>query len=361
MKFLFLSGHAHLALDPSATGASGGAELQVALLATALAARGQEAILLGADTGQPDGARWRGVKVRPGGRFDTGGLDDSLRALPRLFSVLREERPDFVVVYGWTAWLYILCQLRAFVKFRLVFVCALDAEIDGGFRRDNPFRGALFDRGMRGADARFAITEHQARLFRQQGMPCTVTRLLLQDAQFADGKDKSVDLLWVARCHPVKQPGLFLDLATRLPQARCRMICSPQDEELWREIKARAERLPNVEFFASVPYREIQGHFNAARMFVNTSSHEGVPNTFLHSGLGRAAILSLSIDPDGLFQHFQAGACAGGDFEALVAAAGRFLQSETSLAAAQEECARYVREWHDNTRGVEAFLGGLPR
>lgn len=361
MKFLFLSGHAHLALDPAATGASGGAELQVALLAAELAARGHEAVLLGADTGQPDGATWKGVKVRLGGRFDTGGLGDSLRALPRLLAVLRQERPDFVVVYGWTAWLCVLCHLRALVKFRLVFVCALDAEIDGGFKRDHPFRGALFERGMRGADARFAITGHQARLFREQGMECTVTRLLLQDTTFADGRNKTVDLLWVARGHPVKQPGLFLELAGRLPRARCRMICSSQDEELWREIKERAERMSNVEFLASVPYREIQGHFDAARIFVNTSSHEGVPNTFLHSGLGRAAIVSLAVNPDGVFDHFQAGLCADGNFETLVAGTDRFLQNPGALAAAQEECARYVREWHDNARGVEHFLGGLPK
>ena len=166
MKFLFLSGHAHLALDPSSQRASGGAELQVALLSRELVARGHEAVILAADTGQSDGIVWEGIRIRTGGRFDTGRPAQALRALPRVFRVLRAERPDYVVVYGWTAWLYILCLLRAPVQFRLVFVCALDAEIDGGFRRANPLRGFLFERGMRLSDARFAIAEHQARLFR---------------------------------------------------------------------------------------------------------------------------------------------------------------------------------------------------
>ena len=360
MKFLFLSGHAHLALDPSSQRASGGAELQVALLSRELVTRGHEAVILGADTGQTDGVVWEGVSVRTGGRFDTGLPAHTLRALPRLIRVLRAERPGYVVVYGWTAWLYILCQLRAVMRFRLVFVCALDAEIDGGFRRANPFRGFFFERGMRLSDARFAIAEHQARLFRVRGMPCTVTRLLLPQTKFAAPEEKSVDLLWVARCHPAKRPHLFLDLAECLPKAHCQMICSLQDEPLWLSVSNRARGLRNVEFLEAVPYREIQRHFNQANIFVNTSEHEGVPNTFIHSGLGHAAILSLAVDPDGMFSKFQAGLCAAGDFKRLVHEAVGMLGNPQRLTAAKDECARFVREWHDNSANVEAFLAGLP-
>ena len=358
MKFLFLSGHAHLAFDPATRQASGGAELQVALLARELTAAGHTVVLLGADTGQADGVVWEGVTVRNGGRFDTGGVADTVRAWPRIRAILREERPEVVVIYGWTTWLYLLTWLRRSLAFRLAFVCALDAEIDGEFRRSNPVRGFFFDRGKRLADARLAITEHQAALFRAQGMACAVTRLMLLRRDFYAG-EKAVDLLWVARCHPVKRPHRFLDLAARVPGARCRMICSRQDESLWQDVRRRAAELPNVEFIASVPYREIQDHFNAARVFVNTSSHEGVPNTFIHSGLGGAALLSLDIDPDGMFGRFRVGCFAKGDFERFVTEGRRLLEDPAALADAQAEGARFVREWHDNRANLQAFLGGL--
>ena len=207
-----------------------------------------------------------------------------------------------------------------------IFVCALDAEIDGGFRRANPFRGLLFERGMRLADGRFAITENQVGLFREKGMPCALTRLLLQDREFAAPRQKSIDLLWVARCHPVKRPHIFLDLAERLPKARCRMICSKQDEPLWQSVRKRSATIPNLDFLEAVPYREIQRHFNDANIFVNTSEHEGVPNTFIHSGLGHAAILSLAVDPDGMFREFRAGSA-------------RAVTSK-SLRARRPECSR---------------------
>lgn len=359
MKFLFLSDHAHLALDPAATRISGGSQLQVGLLARELAAAGHPTTILGAETGQMDGEMMQGVRLRKAGRFDTGALGATLRAFPKMFRVLREEKPGYVVVYGWTSLLFLLGILKRLFGFRLVFVCALDAEIDGGFRRGNPIRGMLFEKGMELSDFRFGITRHQADLFHKKGMACEVTRLLLQQHGFASADNKPLDLLWVARCHPVKQPMKFLDLAERIPSARCRMICSPQDVALWNDVRARAAGIDNVEFIESAPYSEIQDHFNAARIFVNTSTEEGVPNTFIHAGLGRAAIASLRVDPDGMFGVFQAGFCAGDDMEALVSGAGRLLSNPDELGKARSEAVRFVREWHGNASNVEAFLNGL--
>ncbi|MCX6975546.1 MAG: hypothetical protein NTZ94_14895, partial [Verrucomicrobia bacterium] len=69
MKILFLSSYAHLVLERSSSKVSGGAELQVALLARELAGRGIETVILGGDTGQKDGLFLDGVKIRVGGQF----------------------------------------------------------------------------------------------------------------------------------------------------------------------------------------------------------------------------------------------------------------------------------------------------
>lgn len=409
-KFLFLSGYAHLALDPAAERSSGGAELQVALLAKELVQRGQEVVLLAADTGQGDCLMQQGIIIRNGGRFDTGALLDTLKALPRIISILRQERPDVVVIYGWTSWLYLLAKLRHLgdllhnstadahcgvasvlasssmnntlsrcalkapgsassesstrsLRYRLLFVCALDSEIDGGFREAHPWRGRLFQKGMELCDIRLAITEDQAVLFREQGMTCDIMRLLLQSDLSPDRvvnrENKSIDLLWVARCNRVKQPQLFLDLAAEFPQARCRMICSNQDEALWNAVKKRALTMPQVEFLEKVPYHDIQSHFDQAQIFVNTSSDEGVPNTFIHAGLGSTAIVSLKVDPDHMFHHFQAGYCAHDDFVLLLEKTRALLANQENLFFAQREANRFVTEWHDNQKNLEVFLNSL--
>ncbi len=358
MKFCFLSSYAHLALDPAANRVSGGAELQVALLARELVARGHEVVIIGGDIGQADGAVFEGVRTRNGGPFQTGGLADTARAIPRVRRILREERADYLLVLGWTSWLYLLRYLRAGSE-RIVFICGLDTEVNGEFRRENPLRGALFEAGVRAADHRLAMSDYQATQFARQGLSGGMYRNLILPRALPRTAAKTVDLLWIARCQPIKRPHLFLDLVERMPDARCRMVCPREDVTLWESVAARAGTLPNLTFVERVPYRDVQAEYDAAKLFVNTSTFEGWPNSFIQAGLGSAALLSLDVNPDDLFGRFEPGTFAAGDFAAFEAAARRLLGDAEELAVCQRGCERFVAELHDNARNVDAFLAGL--
>jgi glycosyltransferase involved in cell wall biosynthesis len=359
VKILFLSSFAHLVLEKSQTRTSGGAELQVALLARELAARGEEVVIAGGDVGQSDRVIIDGVMTRKAGKFHTGRFLEMMGAIPCVVNVLREERPEWVVVMGWTAWLFILWALRPFLGYKLDFICALDSEINGEYRRENPIFGALFEFAVRRCDARHSITRDQAEVFTRRGMDCTFYRYLLVPRGAPKTADKSMDLLWVSRCHPIKRPHLFLDLAEALPEARCRMICPCEDRGLWDSVAARARTIPNLEFIEKVPYHEVQEHYDAARIFVNTSTFEGFPNSFIQAGLGKTALLSLCVDPDGMFGQFGSGVLVGNSPTMLLQSARLMLSDESKLAAMQEGNARMVAEWLDNSSNVERFLSAL--
>ncbi len=359
MKILFLSSHAHWILDESSTRTSGGAELQVALLARELVSMGEEVVIAGGDTGQEDGLLLAGVRVRNSGKFHTGRMGEMLGALPRVLRVLREERPDWVVVMGWTAWLFVLWVMRPFLGFRLNFICALDSEINGTFRRENPVLGSLFDFAVRRADARHAITADQREVFTRRGLSSTLYRYLVFARRTDPPGDKTVDFLWISRCEPLKRPGIFLDLARALPDASFEMICPPGNRQLWEEVRREAEPLKNLRLIERVPYHEVQAHYDAAKVFVNTSTWEGWPNSFIQAGLGRTALLSLDVNPDGIFERFGLGFYAGGDREAFVQAAREMRKDARKLAAQQEGAARLVREMHDNRKETENYLRGL--
>jgi len=361
MKILFLSSHAHLVLERSTSRVSGGAELQIALLAKELASRGIETIIAAGDTGQPDGMLHDGVRIRNAGKFQTGGLVDTLRALPHVASVINEERPDWVLLLGWTTWLFILHMMKPALGFRLGFICGLDTEVNGGFRRENPVRGLLFEHAMRRCDVRFAMTEDQRMLFHKNGMPCGFYRNLILPRAFERTSKKNIDLLWVSRCQPIKRPHLFLDLARKLPEAKCRMVCPREDAALWESVRSRAEAIPNLEFIERVPYHEIQAVYDSAKIFVNTSEWEGWPNSFIQSGLGEAALLSLDVNPDELFKRYALGRFCGGDPARMAEQAKSMLGSAGDLACMQKECARFVAEMHDNRKETDAFLAGLDK
>lgn len=360
MKLLFLSSFAHLALDPTANRVSGGAELQVALLARELAGRGYDVVVAGGDIGQADNVVFHGVRTRPAGKFHTGGLLDSLKALPRVCQVLREEKPDHVLVLGWTSWLFILHLLKPFFGFRLIFICGLDTEVNGEFRRENPVRGWLFEEGMRRSDQRFAMTKLQERLFRESGMSCALYRNLILPRKGPRTASKTVDFLWVARCQPIKQPHRFLDLAEALPEANFEMICPREDAALWATVEERAAKLPNVTFHNGIPYSEVQVHYDAAKAFVNTSTFEGWPNSFIQAGLAETAILSLQVRPDTIFDDYELGACVDGDMAAFLSTAKAWMAAPVRVAHMGREAGRFVAELHDNVRETDAFLAGLP-
>jgi len=361
MKVLFLSSHAHLVLERNTSRVSGGAELQIALLARELAARGIDTVIAAGDTGQADGDLHEGVRIRNAGKFQTGGIADTLLALPRVASVIGEERPDWVLLLGWTTWLFFLHMMKSSLGFRLGFICGLDTEVNGGFRRENPVRGFLFEHAMRHCDARFAMTEDQRMLFHKNGMTCGFYRNLILPRAGERTAEKSIDLLWVSRCQPIKRPHLFLDLAQKLPEARCRMVCPRENAGLWESVRTRAETIPNLEFTERVPYHEIQAVYDSAKIFVNTSEWEGWPNSFIQSGLGGAALLSLDVNPDGLFQRYALGRFCEGDPARMAGEARSMLGSAENLACMQKECTRFVVEMHDNRKETTAFLDGLSR
>jgi len=361
MKIFFLNSHAHRALDPEEKRVSGGSELQIALLAREVAQRGHEVVIAGSDTGQADGKVYDGVLTRAAGRFHTGGLADTAAALPRVLGLIREHRPDHLGIIGWTAWLDILARLRPLFGYRLVYICSLDPEIDGTFGRTHGWRGKLFERGVRAADVRYAMSEYQAELFRRAGLSHGFYRNLILPRRSPRRPDKAVDLLWVARCQPIKRPHLFLDLAERVPEARCEMICPREDARLWESVAARAAALPNVTFRESVPYAEIQERYDSAKFLVSTSEAEGFPNNMIQAAQGEAGILSLEVDPDGFIGKFRAGFCARGDFGALAERARTVLADPGAAAEAGRGAARMVREWLDNEANTTAFLRGLER
>jgi glycosyltransferase involved in cell wall biosynthesis len=359
MKILFFSSFAHLVLQKNQTRTSGGAELQVALLARELAGCGHDVVIAGGDVGQADRIVLDGVMTRNTGKFHTGRLLEMLWAIPRVVQVIREERPEWVVVMGWTAWLFVLWVLRPFLGYKLDFICSLDSEINGEYRRENPIFGSLFEFAMRRCNTRHSITSDQEKVFRSRGMAATFYRYLLIPRTTPRISEKQIDLLWVSRCQQLKRPHLFLDLVKALRDARCTMICPCEDKELWDSVAGRAESLPNLEFIEKVPYHEIQEYYDRAKVFVNTSTFEGFPNSFIQAGLGKTAILSMCVDPDGMIGVFGSGVLSGDSPALLIQSAMQMHSDQEKLAMMQEGSARMVNEWLDNPTNVEKYLSGL--
>lgn len=159
--------------------------------------------------------------------------------------------------------------------------------------------------------------------------------------------------LWVGKSSTPKRPDHLIEIAKRLPEIPFRMILNRAETAL--DDAVRRIRPPNVEIVASVEPNRMDEQYAAAVALLNTSSFEGMPNTFLEAGVQGTPVLSLSVDPDGMLARSGGGSCADGDLEGfigMVAEAARLPASSRRMGVALE---RYVAERHAAEPVYERF------
>jgi glycosyltransferase involved in cell wall biosynthesis len=292
---------------------AGGAELQQALLAKALARRGISVSMIVADWGQADGATWHGVRTWKAYRPEEG--IPLIRFLhPRWTKLTRAlERADADIYYTSCAG----AQLAQVVRFahrrgrKVVFRIASNSDCNPRellvrYGRDR----LLYRYGLARADLVLAQTaEQQQALERNFGRDSRIAPSLIEPAERCRSFDeRDIDALWVGHIRSFKRPDVLLEMARRLPQIRFHMVGGrmPGSERLFDATRREAEALANVTFHGAVPYREVRALYERARLFIGTSDIEGFPNTYLQAWSHGTPVVGF-LDPDGLLERHAMG------------------------------------------------------
>lgn len=159
-------------------------------------------------------------------------------------------------------------------------------------------------------------------------------------------------ILWVGQCYALKRPWAFLELARAFPDERFVMIAPDVGAPYFFDaIADSAKSLANLELIESVPYSEIQHHFDQAKVFVNTSLVEGFPNTFHQAAIARTPVLSLSWNTGDYLTATGIGQCAHGDMNVLIEQL-RGLLEDSTLRTTMGETARCRVEQYNDVRIV---------
>ena len=292
LRVCFVAPHAYpLLAGRSDVPFVGGAELQQCLLARSLARRGHQVSMICLDHGQPDGVVLDGITVHTAFAVEAG-IPGTRFFHPRLTGLWRAMRRAGADVYYQRAAGMVTGLVAAFCRRygkRAVYAGAHDSDFIPGprfmpLRRDR----WLFEYGLRTVDAVVAQNPLQQRLCRENyGREAALVESCYVPPASAR-RDPDGCVLWVGTLREFKRPELLLQLAALLPDLRFRMVGGPGDatpgsREYARRLEQDARRIGNVEFLGFVPYPEIEPHFDAARILVNTSDREGFPNTFLQA------------------------------------------------------------------------------
>jgi Glycosyl transferases group 1 len=208
---------------------------------------------------------------------------------------------------GITAW-YCRSTGRKFI-----FRVASDSDCETEHSRIQFWRDRrLYDYGLKRADVVAVQTAVQAQMLRENhGLESTLVNMLVEPPRRGSDVDKDIDVLWLSNLRALKRPELVLELARQLPQVKFTLaggpIPTPAGNTYFEDVRAAAARLPNVSMPGAVRYSDTGTWFDRARIFLNTSSIEGFPNTFLQAWIRGVPVVSF-FDPDGLIRRLQLGA-----------------------------------------------------
>lgn len=334
-------------------GIAGGAELQLALIATGLAEEGWTVSFIAGDYGQPAEQVIQGVRVLRSYRIGYGNRKvryplDTLsmyRAMDAAHASIYLQRcvfhhADRVALY---------CLLH---RAKFVFSAGIDANADPVARIPNMRlqHRLTYPWAIDRADALICQNADQRDGFqRYYHREATVLPNLVPDSDLLPQRTHQGEgsrVLWVGTFSERKRPWIVLDLASQFPDLAFTVAGIEADPSLTQRLRDAASRLPNVRWLGFVPPKDSLALFRNADIFISTATSEGFPNTFLHAMCSGVPILSLNVDPDGVLQKTGSGIVCADDAAALsrsLASLAADPDLRTRMARAELQ---YVRTTH---------------
>ncbi len=345
----------------------GGAEVQQSILARAMARAGYRVSMISFDYGQPQNVVHEGVTVRKTHHPDAG-LPVLRFIHPRITGLWRAMRAVNADVYYQRCSGMLTAVVAAFCRHygrRSIFASAADLDFVPGrqpirYRRDR----WLYEQGLKHVD-RIVVQNatQQQNCWVSYGRESTqIPSCYELPAGASPGEGDRV--LWVAsiRERDYKRPELFLEIARRLPQRRFVMIggAGGAIHPGFEAIRDAAAAIPNVEFTGFLPLDRVETYFDRARVLVNTSQHEGMPNTFLQAW-SRGVPTVAFIDTDAQLRGEPLYPVVA-DVEEAAAEVERLFTDEQHWRRTSRRCREYFDSTHSTATVLarfESLLGEL--
>jgi glycosyltransferase involved in cell wall biosynthesis len=262
---------------------------------------------------------------------------------PRLTSMWRALKAVNADIYYFRSaamWVGVLAGFCRAAGKRLVYAGASNKDFEPDQSGQIPYARDrwLYRQGLERADAIVAQNEYQRSTCKQTYARDAVVIPSVYELP-GHRAEKGDLVLWVGTVHENKRPGLFFDLARRMPLRRFVMIGGPgTNRAFYEEMRSRAAAIPNLEFKGFLPLAQVEPWFDRARVLVNTSTYEGMPNVFLQAwARGVPTVATVDV---GVQEHRVAP-----DVDALV----HGVEDSFANPARGEACRAYFQRTHSSS------------
>ncbi len=328
---------------------SGGAELQMSLIAKELAQIDKyEVCFFIADHGQPKEDYVEGVKlIRAFSLPKQEGIVSKFIKAVKYFFLLVKHSPDVVISTTANSIVGLTAFYKYLLKYKFIYRTAGKIDVELEWIKENAILGKIFRYGLKKADKIIVQNKEQQPILQKYiGKNATVIKNIVGSSYNVDNQNKGF-VLWVGRFAEVKRADIFIKLAALLPEEKFVMICNHDQSESWKALERKIQQTTNLEFTDRVDFSEINKYFNNAKILVNTSSSEGFPNTFLQAAAAKTPIVALNVNPDNFLNNYNCGVCCNNDFNMLVATVNELINNKGKAKLMGENAYNYLLKNHN--------------
>lgn len=352
-RICFISFYAYPLFNNNCKATFGGAEVQLYQYALELARFGYSVSFIVSDFGQPNVETIDGVKVIKAFNIFNKKLKYILGIYYQLQFLLKliTSNSDIYIQRAAgveTGVIALYCKL---FKKKFIYMTASSIDTDRTFRRLKPLMGIFYELGLKHASIIVSQNLDQKNNLKKNYIRNSI---IIKNSFHLPSKisEQKNSILWVGSSQDLKQPQIFLDLAISLPQFKFTIVMPKNNSTLWESIYKNALTIPNLTFIEKVPFNQINDYFSKAKLFVNTSTYEGFPNTFVQATMNGTPIISLNVNPDNFLETYKCGYCANGNFKKLQSFTQRLLINKNLWFQMSQNAFQYAKKNHDILKNI---------
>lgn len=212
--------------------------------------------------------------------------------------------------------------------------------------------------GIRNTDYIIGQAEYQDKLLRESyGRKCDliVPNFHPMPKHEIRKEASSIKVVWVANFKRLKQPEIYIRLAEEFRDCIDVnfVMIGRQGERNWQaELESKIDRLDNLEYLGEKPIDEVNRILCESHIFVNTSIHEGFPNTFIQAWMRKVPVVSLNVDPDDILIENNMGFHSG-SFDQMIKDVERLVNDSELREEMGQRAQEYAFENHALEKNVE--------
>lgn len=354
MKVCFIAPKAYQLFNSKVKSVFGGTEVQLYLLSKELAKnKNLDVNFMVADYGQEKLEEYNKVKVWKSLNFEKNFLNRVLNFLRKF----NEINADVYIQRSLSPLSGIIAIYAKIKGKKFIYMIANDGEINRTHEAFNT-KIKFFFTNLVFKYSNIIVTQnkYQNENIRLRGMKsilinssCSIPNNIIKKRNY---------ILWVGRSDILKRAGLFLKLARLNKDKQFIIICPPstKNPEISIQIQKNSKKMKNFKFIEFVPFHDIDKYFEKAKVFVNTSSQEGFPSTFVQATKNKTPILSLNVNPNNFITKYNCGFYCDDNFKKLNDNLNILLDDKKLYGRMSENAFRYARESHDIKKNATRFL-----